>query len=304
MFCSLSTVPTKKKTKIKSDAFDYVVPIAIFGVWTVLIIFGILTMLQPKWLADVGDKGRTEEALSLKGQADNVLRARQFAKSIKLYENVLRIDPEQKDAIGNIALAYRELGNYKKALKLFNGLIRKYPEQAHLNYINVAELYLKTDDKVMAAEYYKKAAEVSPEPDYACFRAAQFLIDLELYEEALVLINKGVNFRTSIRERYHGSLERDHYVVRNKDGMQEIVEDLLLIPTDKINITQYDSVFFENSLKKDKDLSRAYYYYGLSQIGLNNDEEAERYFESALMINPKFPEVSEKLNQIRSKYIK
>ncbi|MBN2829211.1 MAG: tetratricopeptide repeat protein [Candidatus Cloacimonetes bacterium] len=297
MFCALSTVPNKQN-KLKRDAFDYIVPSFIFGVWGILIAFGILTLIQPKWLVEASNPGRTEEALSIKEQADDILRKRQFKASIKLYEQVLRIDPEIKDAIGNIALAYRELGEYDKALDLFNGLVSKYPEQAHLNYINIAELYLKTGDFRKAGEYYAKSAEVAPEPDYGCFRGAQIYINHEMYSEAIPLLKKGIDFRVSLKERYHGMLERDLFVMREKEEALEKVKQLLEIPVSEINTEDYDETFFKQRLAVDKDLAKAYNLLGICMKETNNKSMAVTYFKEALKINPYFSEASENLKNI------
>jgi tetratricopeptide (TPR) repeat protein len=260
-----------------------------------------MTLLQPKWLVEASNPGRTEEALSIKEQADDILRKRQFQASIKLYEQVLRIDPDLKDAIGNIALAYRELGQYDRALKLFNGLITKYPEQAHVNYINIAELYLKTGDQLKAAEYYEKSSEVAPEPDYSCFRGAQIFITLEMYNEAKALLLQGMHYRMDLKERYHGMLERDLFVLRDREEAVETIEQQLKIPVDELDMGIYDNYYFEQSLNNDIELAKAYNLLGICNHKTGYRLEAVSNFEKAVQINPKFTEARKNLSELNSK---
>ncbi len=294
----LSSIQPNKRDKRKRLAFDYITPGAIFGVWVVLIIFGILTLLQPQWLKDVGSKGREEEALSLKEQADLLLKDRKFVPAINLYAKVLSIDPEIKDAIGNIALAHRELGHYNKALNILSKLADKYPEQAHLNYLNIAEVYKKMGDKSKTAEFYLKSSEVSPEPDYASFRAASIFLELENYEKALTIVSEGIDYRMDFVSRYMGMLKRDYYTLDDKPETQAVLKSQLDKGVSEEDLLQYDKTFMLQSFSWDRDLAKAFNLKGICLFKLGRIGEAESCFNTAIKINPHLEESRQYLKMI------
>ncbi len=282
----------------KKKPFDYITPGVIYGVWTLLIVFGIMTLLQPKWLQEIGDQGRIEEALGIKEHADLALKDRRYARAIKLYNDVLRIDPENNDSIGNIALAHRELGHYDKALNLLTKLAKKYPQQAHLNYLNIAEVYKKKGNKEKTAEFYIKSSRVSPEPDYALFRAANIFMELENYDKALELVSKGISFRTNFVKRYEGMLKRDVLTLDEKPEIKETLLNQLESESYKKDLKLYDRTFFASTLRKDRDLARAYNIKGICYYYLGDLKEAKSNLSIAFKINPNLTESKKYLNLI------
>ncbi|MCD4818417.1 MAG: tetratricopeptide repeat protein [Candidatus Cloacimonetes bacterium] len=164
MFFLSSTTPAKQ---ISQNNEDKIIRNALLLIWGLLFIFGILALMQPKWLKEISSPGKRSKALELKYQGDQFLKKGNYKYAISFYKKAIKTQPDLYSAIGNLGIAYREGGNYKKAIKLFKNLLKSDTEHIHTNYYNIAELYKKKGEIEKAISYYNKSAENNPFPIYS-----------------------------------------------------------------------------------------------------------------------------------------
>ena len=77
---------------------DKFVGFIIFGFWGLLICFGIVSLINPGWLAIIFDPGRISESNDYKNMGDIAMKARKFSEAIPNYLMALKVNPESYSA--------------------------------------------------------------------------------------------------------------------------------------------------------------------------------------------------------------
>lgn len=100
---------------------------------------------------------------------------KKYSQALNLYNKVLRIDPENYDAMFNKALSNAELGRYETAIEIYEELLKKDPN-SFATYNDLAHCYAKLNNPQKALEFSKKAMELNPSHkdvlfNYACINA-------------------------------------------------------------------------------------------------------------------------------------
>jgi len=90
----------------------------------------------------------------------------EFEKSIKYFNKILEIDPNNYRAIYNIGIAHFNMGDMNKAMRAYNDAIKIKPDYKHC-YYNIALIYEVKDNLKDALKFYKKALEIDPKFIYA-----------------------------------------------------------------------------------------------------------------------------------------
>ena len=104
-----------------------------------------------------------------------LLRSKQAgsqAEALKEFEKELEIDPTNARSAYEAGEIYRQLGQFSKALGLFEEALKNYPnfEEAHVGLARVM-LYQKKPDQAIA--HLRKAVSLDPEDDVAYFQLAR-----------------------------------------------------------------------------------------------------------------------------------
>ena len=173
MSSSSSTIPAKKSTENSENKF---IRYSLSTIWGMLILFGFISLAQPKLLVGISSPGRLTEALDHQKAGDIFLKKGNYKAAVFQYRRAIKIQPDLLDAYGNLAISYTQLKYYDDAIKIFKYLLLTDNEEIHTNYYNLAELYKQQGDANSAIEYYIKSAELSPYPIYSY----QYLGDLYL----------------------------------------------------------------------------------------------------------------------------
>lgn len=82
--------------------------------------------------------------------------------SRKSFEDVLRLEPNNTEAMSFLGIFYAQEKKYDKAIELFSDII-KIDKNNQDAYYNIALCYEYLDNKVRAYEYYKKLLEINPQ---------------------------------------------------------------------------------------------------------------------------------------------
>jgi tetratricopeptide (TPR) repeat protein len=255
-------------------------------IWGGLIIFGILTLMQPAWLVKISQPGRESEALDLKTMADNALTKGQYEQAVFLYERAIETDPELLTAAGNLAITYAKMGNLALAEKTLLAMAKKLPEREWVAFVNLADIYFERKQYDQAREYYLKSIPSSPFPGNA-YKLAAFCsknlgetdIALKYYSDALLIKN---DFEALLM----GSLKRDHFNFRKNEEHLNTIETLMKIQSIEDNIGFYDKTIFDYLLNRDPDIAKIYNELGVIYFHHGDIELAGRCFRNAISIDP------------------
>ncbi len=296
MSSSSSTTPAKNNSENSQNKF---IRYSLSSIWGVLILFGLISLAQPKWLVGISAPGKLTEALVNQKAGDRLLKKGYYKSAVAQYRRAIKIQPDLIDAYGNLAIAYTKLKLYDDAITIFEFLLKIDKENIHTNYYNLAELYKRKGVINSAIEYYLKSAEISPYP--ISLYSYQYLGDLYLrlqeWDLAILAFKQALANKLTLENSYYGMLRS---VELTSQEEPEILEAVKLLLTSHVEFEKYDNKIFEKLLLKDKELAKTYNFLGEAYFMNKEFEKAKLNFEIALNIWPKFVKVKQNLENLEA----
>lgn len=297
MFYLSSTTPVKRSAKrSNSSRSDLFIRRFLLTIWGLLFIFGILSLIQPKWLQEISSPGRKSEAMDLKFYGDNFLREGKYQSAISIYKKAINTQPDYYDVYGNLAIAYRELGIYQKAEKILNYLLKNDPEHIHTHYYNLAELYKKQNDLEKAIFYYQKSAESDPYPIYSYRLMGELYSKQKKWDLAAEAFNNSLKYELNLENSYFGNLKKIGHLQDN-EKLQKAAKDWLGKPLDR---SKYDYSIFQKMLSKDREIAKTHYLLGIALLSSGDKQKAGYHWKQALTIWPDFKQAKQNLERLQN----
>ncbi|MCF7913137.1 MAG: tetratricopeptide repeat protein [Candidatus Cloacimonetes bacterium] len=266
---------------------DFSIRIILYLIWGGLIVFGIISLLQPAWLTDISKLGRESEAYDLKKMADNLMAEENFEGAISTYQEAIKRDPELQDAMGNMAIAYSKQGKTDLAEKTLKELIAKLPERDYIGYLNLADISMTRKDYAQAREYYQKSLPNNPFPGEAYKFAGFCSKELGELELSLQYYNQAIGTKSDFKRLYTGSILRDLYSTGNSEETQQILEELYEQESSEEILKKYDEKSLHYVLNHDPEISKIYNEMGVIYHKMGKNELSNRAFRTALSIDPR-----------------
>ena len=124
------------------------------------------------------------EANLLYDEGNELMGRQDYEGAIDKFKAAVKLDREFVFAIDHIAICYRQLGEYKKALRYYKKSLRVYPEGS-LAWLNTAVLYSLLEKPSKALQAYEKLQEYHPENPEGYFGAARIHLYNGDLEDAL-----------------------------------------------------------------------------------------------------------------------
>jgi len=276
--------PNNKRKGRKSDesVFTYL----LVGLWYVLIMFGVLSVINPPWLENISSPGREVEAYSAKQYGDLFLRGGEYNKAVAMYLGALEIKPGFIDAIVNLAITYGKMGLNDKAIETLEESLELDPEQPSIVYYNIAEIYEQSGKPKEALENYYKAAETARLPMFPYRKIGSLHIAHEEFDLAIEAFKLALENKYTLKNSYLGMLKTAKYAANNDTIVGAAAAALLEKGITEEDLAPYDNVVFEEGLRYNKDISRIYNDMGFAYAVNGKVMEAIPHFESALKIWP------------------
>ncbi|HRY60484.1 MAG TPA: tetratricopeptide repeat protein [Patescibacteria group bacterium] len=116
-----------------------------------------------------------------------------FKSSVTDLEKYILINPNDKDALLQIAAVYYNLGNYDKSISYYQKLIALEPDVA-INYTNMAHAYLAAGKNDLAKENYQKSIDMGLNNSVNYVGLSMILKEEGNIEEAKKVLEKGLEF--------------------------------------------------------------------------------------------------------------
>lgn len=266
-----------------------IISYSVLGIWAILIVMGLFTLIQPGWLQQLSESGKVTEATSIKNAADVYLKNKKYREAISLYIKALKISPDLKAAIANMAVAYQKTNDYNKALISFRHLLKLDPEYPEVIYFNMAEIYDKTEDKEKALQYYLLAAENASLPEKSYQKAGHILMNKEDWENAILNFKLAEKNKKSIENLYRGMLlDYQKSIEDTTDPMFLDINNILDSNNYMPMLSDYDNHSIENQLNKDEKLIKTYNNLGFCLAKQKKYDEAIVYLNEVLRLDPGF----------------
>ncbi|MCO5947892.1 serine hydrolase [Mucilaginibacter flavidus] len=124
---------------------------------------GKQTTWAVKWIEEGYNSPYAVKAYSAELAKRGFENAAGILEELKKKDAGFKVDEHDMNEFGFILM---EKGKYKEAIAIFKLNINRYPNSGNL-YDSLAEAYVKTGDKTLAMENFKKCIELNPKNEYA-----------------------------------------------------------------------------------------------------------------------------------------
>jgi len=272
----------------------------LMGIWGTLLVFGIFTLIQPKWLVNLSKPGRTEEAMTNINAGNSYLyNARQnnsskdFQLALTNYKKALDIDPTNYEAMANLGITYLYLNMVDEAQATFEKCLKTDTNSDYHSYAYLGDLFERKGNIVKALEYYLLSAKKHPDPSYPLRKAGLFSMKLGKNDDAISYLKESVELTTSFENLYQATLkEARNKLTKDNDtvNLKIIGKELQKADFTK-DVQRYDKNIFEQTLQSSKDLGYAYMYLGDAYFFKTAFKEAAASYELSIHY---FPSLGEK----------
>lgn len=270
--------------------------------YLILIIFGITSLFSPDWFMNISKSGRKTEANTSFESGNKLMYAGNFELAIANYNEALKIDKNNKNIYGNLAIAYTKIQNFEMAESCFKEVERLSKGldsiTLFIQYLSHADLELAKAEKLnrqgidptinlqKASNYYLRASNLMPFDISVRYKYCSIVmmlnndsIAIKTYEETLAMDQKSETF-------YFASLYDEYLtLVNNEDKKAELLSTI--INSDKaVDWNRYDTISFKLNEKNQKQTAIAYLNLGELLYRNRNFEQAENAFNNCKKINP------------------
>ncbi|WP_339694788.1 tetratricopeptide repeat protein [uncultured Roseivirga sp.] len=237
---------------------------------------------------------KSDQILSLLG---TVLYAKKkYKDSFRSYQEALKINPNNEDALINIGTVEKARGKLDIAIELMNTALKKLPTRADI-YYNLGTVYLEKKDLIKAEATFKKCVQI----DSRIFQAEIQLVSI--YKEQNELEKAEATLRSVLEKQYSPELEESLKEIVELRGGQFTVQP-------KPTKSEEKMVVAEQPYTKESSPEEA--------LGINDNDiqglmdmagylqerykfaEAEKYFIKVLNKVPNHKEAQKSLRKLRS----
>lgn len=280
---------------------DNIIRLILYMIWGVILIFGIITLMQPVWLQSISEMGRESEAIDLKKMADDALFENRLSEAEVNYRAALKIDPDSQGAMGNLAITYAQMGKISQSKRTLMNLIERLPERAYVGYLNLGDMFKNRKEYQKALEYYEKAAELSPFPGHALKMSGYCSKQLGNTEEALRYYGESLNMYSDFYQLYLGSIQRDHFSFRGDEIAENPLDKLQKAASEEELLTRFDKTVFLEEYSSNGEISKIYNEIGTIYFRHEKWNLAGKSFRNALLIDPTNRQAKQNLKLLERK---
>jgi len=277
---------------------DKIISVAIVSIWVFMLLFAILTLIQPSWLEQAASAGVKVEAATKKRAGDLYLGKKEYVNAIALYNQALQLDSTMKGAEANKAMAFFSMGNYQEAIKVYRELLKQQPDYPDLVYYNLAEIYSKTGNKKEALECYINASKTAAYPAKDYRRAGKLLMDEKKWEAAAEQFQLALDNSPTPQNLYRSMLKKSLTEFKDSPDTKQVIQQSL----DRYNynnwMADYDTTLLNSLLNQDFEMAKTYNYLGYCYAMTGNYDDAAQYFKHALKIEPNYTDAIDNLGAV------
>lgn len=304
-----------RKGEVKRDehappAYQTLVTGALLLIWVALMTLGVLTMLQPQWLRNLGGAGRRVEARTYAGYGDRFLREGEYLKAIPQYERSLEIQPDQMHVQAHLAVAWIKAGEPEKGEKMLTDALAQAPsepfqgviyynlaeslegrgriEEAILNYHQALRCYAEEDRvyRKLGALHFQLAEQIVKQMRNLAgqeLAEARRLAGQDV-EQARLAFEKALASQTDPTFPYKRMLHQ-RLAVEEPEYLPAI-EEQLMAGVRLEDLARYDLEIIHRTLQTDRKVAETHNFLGSIYGQLGQLGKTKEHFEESLRIWP------------------
>ena len=204
----------------------------------------------------------------LLARARALIQQKDYPGAARLYEQVLRAEPNSFEALSNLGVVDAQMGKYPEAAQAYQRALRLQPKSFPL-LLNLGLCYFKTEDFSHAVKPLQRAVEVQPDN----FQARS-LLAMSYYSQ---------------KEFIPASREFEKLIAVKPDNptLQYLLAESYLWSGQEQQMLD----FFRHILEKSPNSVTVHMLMGEADDGLGRTEEAIKEFEAAAALAPRQPNV-------------
>ncbi len=166
-------------------------------------------------------------AITYNIRGDFYTSGRYYPSAISEFKSAIKVKPDYVDARYNLALAYKEMGEYNDAKSILEGLTHKYPQNPR-GYYGLGLLYQKKSDLDAACIAFKKALSLDPDRPFIHNNLGIVYTELKQYDEAMKEFKTTLQINSTDIEALY-NLAVIYYLKGDKKLAVQTYKDLLKI---------------------------------------------------------------------------
>lgn len=254
--------------------------------WSILVSFGAISVVNPKWLQDLSRSGAKVESRWYRDYGDNYLRDGKYRLAIAQYQRALEIKPDNVAAIINQAIAYSRAGYGDRAEKILKDALKIETYQKGVIYYNLAEMLEKQGKEDEAIHYYRQAIDFELEPDFIYRKLGTLYLGAEQYEEAQEAFQMALASQVDLASSYQNMLRNSIAVFEDDTTNLRIIKEQLAQNIRTEDLTDYDPEVIRLMEQRDPRIAKIHNLLGFTCARLGDIDGAIEHFEQSLQIWP------------------
>lgn len=255
-------------------------------VWMALVSVGVLSAVHPGWLESWSNLGATSEAIAYKRYGDALIHQGEYSKAAAQYEKSLDIDPDQKQVIVNLAVAYRHLGFDRKSAQILLRASRLDSDRDGLVAFNLGELAEIADKPAKALAYYRQAVDGMIEKDLVYRKIGNLLLQQGDHLGALDAFNRCLRVKTDDFFLYRDMLLRAQLSFAGDSIIQGVIQRQLENRLPEEDMARFDMTIVRRLQRSDPEIAKTHNHIGFIYYQLQNMDSAHEHFARSLEIWP------------------
>ena len=270
-------------------------------VWTLLMSFGVVSHLDPHWLQELSRPGKDVEALDYKHFGDDALRQGNYGLAIANYLRSLEIRPDRVPVLTNLAVAYRDAGDFASGARILTEALRSEtsPSLKAVIACNLGELREQQGQLDQAVQHYQEALRCNVEHHRIYHRLAMLYVKTEEFDKARAAFEMTLAKRLDPALEYQQMLQHAVDIYADNPTHLPIIEEHLARGVDAEDLRYYDLEIIRSVQQHDPTIASIHDHLGLVCVRLQDINAAVDHFRQSLQIHPDNPNTEERLRQLQ-----
>jgi len=240
-------------------------PWTLVAIWTALVVFGVVALINPPWLKAIAKPGIRTEARSYVNWGDKRARDGDFAGAMQWYLRAQKLDPGFTRAAVNTAVALGRLGRADEGVAILERILAEGRGIRPLVLYNLGELHLRRRDDPRAIHYYEEALASGGWPQLVGSRLGDIHMRRREPDKARAALLEAARRWEDPATHYRNVLvsalddedrEPGDELDEEERAWRAAVEETLKRGVSDADLARYDVEFLRRQLARDPELAR------------------------------------------------
>lgn len=309
MFSLFSTIPAersrrqaegdrRRKPSGKRTTFTW----CLLMIWFILISFGVISILNPKWLQNLSRLGIESESRDYKNFGDNLLTDGNYRLALAQYQRALEIKPDYTDALVNMAIAYGKAGDRTRAIDLLQRALQQEEKNRGIIYYTLAEMAEQQNKIDESIRYCQMALDSEPEDYMICRKLGRLYFAAKKYEKAREFFEVSLASQTDLCLSYKKMLKVSLSDYKDDSTHLPVIKGELGGEIGPEDLAAYDLEIIRYFQQNDPEIAKTHNHLGVICAMQGDFSRATQHFQNSLSIWPGNADALKNLKILRERY--